>query len=49
MIAKLVRSHELDRYEAYALCSTAVDLKISEIVDQPNWVVAAFLPRDIFA
>lgn len=49
MIAKLVRSHALDRYEAYALCSTAVDLKISEIVDQPNWVVAAFLPRDIFA
>ncbi|HEY5484129.1 MAG TPA: acetamidase/formamidase family protein [Propionibacteriaceae bacterium] len=49
MIDKLGRSHGLDRYEAYALCSTAVDLKISEVVDQPNWVVGAFLPRDLFA
>lgn len=37
-----------DRQQAYALCSVAVDLKISEIVDLPNVVVSAFLPLDIF-
>jgi acetamidase/formamidase len=26
----------------------AVDLKVSEGVDMPNWVVSAFLPNDIF-
>jgi len=25
-----------------------VDLKISEIVDAPNWIVSAFLPESIF-
>ena len=31
------------------LCSVAVDLKISEIVDAPNWIISAFLPLSIFA
>jgi acetamidase/formamidase len=26
----------------------AVDLKISEVVDAPNWIVSAFLPNDLF-
>ncbi len=47
MIERLGR-RGLDPYAAYALCSVAVDLKISEVVDRPNWVVAAFLPRDLF-
>jgi formamidase len=34
--------------QAYALCSVAVDLKLSELVDVPNFVVSAFLPLDIF-
>jgi acetamidase/formamidase len=38
----------LSREEAYALCSVAVDLRIHEVVDAPNWVVGAFLPEDIF-
>jgi acetamidase/formamidase len=33
---------------AYALCSVAVNLRISEIVDAPNWVVSAYLPKGIF-
>ena len=36
-------------HEAYALCSVAGDLKISETVDLPNWVVSMTLPRGIFA
>ena len=38
----------LSQEEAYALCSVAVDLRIHEVVDAPNWVVGAFLPDDIF-
>ena len=34
---------------AYALCSVAADLRISEVVDVPNWVVSAYLPKSIFA
>lgn len=48
MIAHLVRTRDLSREEAYVLCSVAVDLKISEVVDAPNWVVSAFLPLSIF-
>lgn len=35
--------------QAYALCSVAVDLKISQLVDVPSFLVSAFLPEDIFA
>jgi acetamidase/formamidase len=48
MIAYLGSAYKLDPPSAYALCSVAVDLKISEVVDAPNWVVSAFLPKDIF-
>ena len=36
------------RQQSYALCSVAVDLKISQLVDVPNMLVSAFLPEDIF-
>ena len=49
MIEHLVESHDLRPEEAYVLCSVAVDLKISEVVDRPNWVVCAYLPHAIFA
>lgn len=49
MIVHLGRTYRLDPQEAYALCSVAVDLKLSEVVDAPNWVVSAFLPKDIFS
>jgi formamidase len=38
----------LDRQQAYALCSCAVDLRISQTVDVPNFLVTALLPLDIF-
>jgi formamidase len=37
-----------DRQQAYAICSVAVDLKISQVVDAPNFIVSAILPLDIF-
>jgi acetamidase/formamidase len=48
MIDHLVRTYRLSREDAYILCSVAVDLKISEVVDRPNWIVSAYLPRSIF-
>jgi acetamidase/formamidase len=41
--------HGFDRQEAYALASVAVDLRIHEVVDAPNWVVGAFLPDAVFS
>jgi acetamidase/formamidase len=48
MIDHLVEERGLSREEAYIVCSVAVDLKISEIVDAPNWIVSSFLPESIF-
>lgn len=47
MIDYLVAEHGYSRQQAYAICSVAVDLKVSELVDVPNMVVSAFLPLDI--
>jgi acetamidase/formamidase len=48
MIDHLARAHGLTREQAYCLCGAAVDLKISEIVNAPNWIVSAYLPLAIF-
>jgi acetamidase/formamidase len=49
MLDYLVGEHAMTREQAYCLCGAAVDLKISEIVDAPNWIVSAYLPLSIFA
>jgi formamidase len=38
----------LTRQQAYALCSVAVDLRVSQVVDVPNFMVSALLPLDVF-
>ncbi|AEH38883.1 acetamidase/formamidase family protein [Halopiger xanaduensis] len=38
----------LTREEAYILCSAAVDLKLNQVVNAPNWTVSAYLPEQIF-
>jgi acetamidase/formamidase len=48
MIDHLEAERGLTRGEAYILCSAAVDLKISEVVDAPNWTVTAYLPESVF-
>ena len=48
MIDWLGREHGLASVQAYLLCSVAVDLRISEIVDVPNFVVTAHCPLGIF-
>jgi acetamidase/formamidase len=48
LIEHIVEERGLSREQAYIVCSVAADLKISEIVDAPNWIVSAFLPESIF-
>lgn len=47
MIDWLVAAHGFSRSQAYCLCSAAADLKISEIVDAPNWIVACYFPLSV--
>jgi acetamidase/formamidase len=48
MISHLKKAYGLSKEEAYVLCSVAADLRIHEVVDQPNWVVGTMIPLDIF-
>jgi acetamidase/formamidase len=48
MIEWMGREHGLEPVEAYLLCSVAVDLRISEVVDVPHFVVTAHCPLDLF-
>lgn len=48
MIDRLATKADLSAEMAYALCSVAGQLRISEVVDQPNWVVSCYMPKDIF-
>lgn len=48
MIDYLVTTYGMSKEDAYMLCSVAVDLRISEIVNAPNYLVSAFLPNAIF-
>ena len=43
-----LQTRGFSRQQAYALCSVAVDLRISQTVDVPNLLVSALLPLDIF-
>lgn len=48
MIACLETTYGFERAAAYALCSVAVDLRVSEAVDVPYPLVSALLPLDLF-
>ena len=48
MIDHLVAEYGLPPEQAYCLCGAVLDLKISEIVDAPNYIVSAYLPLSIF-
>ena len=48
MIERLTKSKGLNAEQAYMLCSVCADMRISEIVDRPNWVVSCYLPKIVF-
>jgi len=49
MIAEIVRRTTLSEIDAYLLASVAADLKISEVVDVPNWVVSLHIDAALLA
>ena len=48
MIDYLVKEHGLTREQAYILCSVAVDHRVGQVVDVPNFIVSAVLNMDVF-
>ncbi len=48
MIDLLVKQQGISSVDAYLLCSVCGDLRISEIVDRPNWVTSFYFPRIVF-
>jgi acetamidase/formamidase len=48
MIDLIAGRFSMDPVDAYMLLSVCGDLRISEIVDVPNWVVSFYFPRCVF-
>jgi acetamidase/formamidase len=48
MIDHLAAQRGLSREDAYMLCGLAGDLKVTEVVDAPNWMVGCFMPDAVF-
>lgn len=48
MVDHLCATRQMAAVDAYMLVSTCGDLRISEIVDQPNWIVSFYFPRCVF-
>ncbi|MEO5756060.1 MAG: acetamidase/formamidase family protein [Mesorhizobium sp.] len=48
MVDLIAGRYKIDPVEAYMLASVCGDLRISEIVDMPNWVVSFYFPRCVF-
>jgi acetamidase/formamidase len=47
MIDRISGRYKMTAAEAYMLCSVCADLRITEIVDAPNWVVACYFPLSV--
>ena len=48
MIELLSKKFNIHDSKAYMFCSVCADLRISEIVDVPNWVVSCYFPKSVF-
>lgn len=46
---ELLEAMGYDRYQAYVLFSVAGQLRLSQVVDVPNYTVSACIPREVFA
>ena len=45
MVDLLSKRHNIAPVEAYMLCSVCGDLRVSDIVEMPKWVVSFCFPR----
>ncbi len=49
MVQLISAEHAMSELDAYLLCSVCADLRISEVVDEPDWIVSLYFPRVVFA
>jgi acetamidase/formamidase len=49
MVQLISAGHTMSELDAYLLCSVCADLRISEVVDEPDWIVSLYFPRVVFA
>ena len=49
MVDWLCKDFQMSAVDAYMLASVAGDLRISEIVDMPNWVVSFYFPKSVLS
>ncbi|MEM6985672.1 MAG: acetamidase/formamidase family protein [Pseudomonadota bacterium] len=47
MVDWLTKTTNMSALDAYMLCSVCGDLRISEIVDMPNWTVSFYFPKTV--
>jgi acetamidase/formamidase len=48
MVDLISYKYKMKPEDAYMLCSVCADLRITEIVDMPNWVVSFNFPKSVF-
>jgi acetamidase/formamidase len=48
MVDLISHKYKMSPEDAYMLCSVCADLRITEIVDMPNWVVSFNFPKSVF-
>lgn len=48
MVDTISRDYKIDPVDAYMLSSVCEDLRISQVVDDPNWTVSFHFPRSVF-
>lgn len=47
--SKLISAQQqLAPVDVYLLCSACADLRLSQVVDKPNWIVPCYFPRIVF-
>ncbi len=47
MVDWLASANAMSAEDAYLLCSVCADLRISELVDRPNWIVSLYFPLQV--
>ena len=48
MVALVSEQQNLSPIDVYLLCSVCADMRLSQVVDEPNWIVSCYFPRIVF-
>ena len=48
MVDLVSAEQNLAPIDVYLLCSVCADMRLSQVVDEPNWIVSCYFPRIVF-